>query len=213
MKDGLQIYIDLDGTILDNSRRHYEVYHSTYHWLSLKPLTYNVWLEKTRNGELLLPGETKVAGYTKMFQENFELPYYLQIDKMFPDMRNVIAELDHFNDISVVTLRGDSKAAAEQIRRYANVELEVLSEYPDTISIKAFVETKKKLILSKTDTPSGCIIGDTEYEILVGKELGLRTIAVTWGARNGNFLEKYNPDIIIDRPYDILDAIWMMRKC
>lgn len=212
MKEKLQIYMDLDGTILDNSKRHYEVYRSTYHWLGLHPLSFNSWLKTTRNGELLLP-EEQVEKYIEIFQNNFELPYYLQLDTLFEDMGNIIENIDHFNNMSIVTLRGDKTATEDQVKKFININPEVISGYPNTISKESFITTKKELILSKTSNPSGCIIGDTEYEILVGKELGLRTIAVTWGSRSKNFLEKYNPDVIINRPYEILDVIWMMRKC
>jgi len=41
------------------------------------------------------------------------------------------------------------------------------------------------------------IVGDTETDILMGKHLVIKTIAVSSGMRNRKFLKKYKPDILI----------------
>ncbi len=40
------------------------------------------------------------------------------------------------------------------------------------------------------------MIGDTEMDIMAAKNAGVKSIAVTWGYRTREFLEKYNPDFI-----------------
>ena len=50
-------------------------------------------------------------------------------------------------------------------------------------------------------------IGDTEIDILTAKNAGVKSIAVTWGFRNRDFLEKYKPDFIVTTPEEILDII------
>lgn len=55
--------------------------------------------------------------------------------------------------------------------------------------------------------PSGWVIGDTPYEIIAGKKLGLKTIAVTWGDKNREVLQIYNPDFIVDEPKEILKIV------
>ncbi len=52
--------------------------------------------------------------------------------------------------------------------------------------------------LNGTDIGSSYLIGDTETDILAGKELGYVTIAVQNGIRDRNSLEKVNPDYMID---------------
>jgi len=43
------------------------------------------------------------------------------------------------------------------------------------------------------------IVGDTEMDIICGKEAGAKTCAVTYGYRERDFLEKQNPDFLIDK--------------
>lgn len=52
--------------------------------------------------------------------------------------------------------------------------------------------------------PEECLyIGDGDTDMIGGKAAGCITVAVTWGFRTREFLEKYNPDYIIDRPEDL----------
>ena len=64
-------------------------------------------------------------------------------------------------------------------------------------------------MLIKYDDPvKGMIIGDTEADIITGKNLGLYSIGVLSGIRSEDFLKKLNPDLIIksikDFPYELL---------
>jgi phosphoglycolate phosphatase len=47
--------------------------------------------------------------------------------------------------------------------------------------------------LNKDDT---IFIGDSNHEIEVGKKLGIKTVAVTWGFNSENKLRSHNPDFI-----------------
>ena len=55
-------------------------------------------------------------------------------------------------------------------------------------------------------------IGDTEADILTAKNAGVTSIAVTWGFRTRKFLEKYEPDYIVDSPEDILKILELKNK-
>ena len=59
--------------------------------------------------------------------------------------------------------------------------------------------------LHPTLTPDECLfIGDSNVDIETAKNAGMHSVAVTWGYRDRAFLEKYSPDIIIDRPDELL---------
>lgn len=47
--------------------------------------------------------------------------------------------------------------------------------------------------------------GDSEVDIRCGKNAGVFTIAVSWGFRDWEILEREDPDLIIDRTSDIKD--------
>ncbi len=57
--------------------------------------------------------------------------------------------------------------------------------------------------LNHRDKKSVFMIGDTELDIIAAKRAGVKSIGVTWGARDENFLEAYNPDFIARTPEDI----------
>jgi phosphoglycolate phosphatase len=54
--------------------------------------------------------------------------------------------------------------------------------------------------------PDECVyIGDTNTDMKTGKAAGMYTIGVTWGFRSREELEQYEPDLIINRPEELLE--------
>lgn len=47
-------------------------------------------------------------------------------------------------------------------------------------------------------------VGDTEVDYQTAKNIGVDFAAVTWGFRDRSFLEKLNPNIIVDTPKELL---------
>lgn len=57
-------------------------------------------------------------------------------------------------------------------------------------------------------SPGECIyIGDTNTDMLTGKNAGMYTIGVLWGFREREELEKAGADIIVSSPAEILDVL------
>jgi phosphoglycolate phosphatase len=50
-------------------------------------------------------------------------------------------------------------------------------------------------------------VGDTPIDIRTGKASGMMTVAVTWGFRSIHELQKESPDIIINRPMELLQYV------
>ena len=48
-------------------------------------------------------------------------------------------------------------------------------------------------------------IGDSEVDVLTGKNAGMKTVAVSWGFRDRKVLEESKPDIIIDTRAELLE--------
>lgn len=54
--------------------------------------------------------------------------------------------------------------------------------------------------------PDECVyIGDTNTDMKTGKAAGMYTIGVTWGFRTREELEMYEPDLIINKPEELLE--------
>ncbi|MBU3896162.1 HAD family hydrolase [Patescibacteria group bacterium] len=69
---------------------------------------------------------------------------------------------------------------------------------------KAVSDLLKKYNLELKET---LIIGDTNHEIEVGKKLGIKTGAVTWGFCSEDFLKSLKPDFLIHNIEELKDAI------
>ena len=65
----------------------------------------------------------------------------------------------------------------------------------------------KIMNLLNHDSQEVYFIGDTEADILTANNAGVKSIAVTWGFRSREFLQKYEPDYIVDSPNEILKII------
>ena len=50
-------------------------------------------------------------------------------------------------------------------------------------------------------------VGDTNTDMITGKEAGVWTIGVIWGFRDRAELEKFHADVIIEKPADILAQV------
>lgn len=50
-------------------------------------------------------------------------------------------------------------------------------------------------------------IGDSDVDVETARNAGMKMIAVTWGFRDRDFLEKLNPDYIVDNTKELKEAI------
>ncbi len=50
-------------------------------------------------------------------------------------------------------------------------------------------------------------IGDSIYDVITGKNAGMKTVAVTWGNHDKDILSAENPDFIADTPEEIIGYI------
>lgn len=48
-------------------------------------------------------------------------------------------------------------------------------------------------------------IGDSEVDVLTGRNAGMRTVAVSWGFRDRKILEEASPDVIVDSRAELLN--------
>ncbi len=52
--------------------------------------------------------------------------------------------------------------------------------------------------------PEECLyVGDTQVDMLTGKNAGIDTVAVLWGYREKEILEEYSPEFFAEKPMDI----------
>jgi len=136
--------------------------------------------------------------------ENFE---YLKHDKIIFGAEKVLEELMLNHQLILVTLRNNSKTLFQELeffdfKKYFTTILSLDNNHGDwRIKIKLIQESG-----TLTDQDS-LIVGDTEADIIAGKNLGIKTCAVLSGIRTKELLEKASPDIIINDVNSLSEAI------
>ncbi len=218
----LTVFCDLDGPLIDVSRRYYKTYQlaiaeTQAHFqaqgrsLLLKPLSESqFWQMKQER----MP-DADIAFCSGLRHEQIDLfllnvleivnqPILLQEDRVQPNVVQSLEQLrQHGVHLSVVTLRCQSEA--RQLLKELN-----LAHYFDQIcgakdrssAYQNYAEEKQAILenlIRKVNDDSGqfWIIGDTEADILAGQALGLSTVALTCGIRSHAYLERLEPTTVL----------------
>ena len=198
-----QIYLDMDGTIIDYHDRFYLVYSIACCRNGVKPLNREKWIHCRKN-EISIHTPEIHAKLSPTFEELFESPEYLCFDRLIHGMDNIIKTLRKEYDVHIVSFRAKDRNLKDQLKGYGIRDINTIIQ---GFSPGLVVDEKANMIKRVIPNPSGFIIGDTPFEIESGKKLGLKTIACTWGDKSREILEKHNPDFIIDNPSEILKII------
>lgn len=208
----MKVYFDLDGTLIDISNRHYLVYKNAVLHFGGKPLDKKKYWQLKRNktcwSKVLFHSDldnNNIETFLGYFINNIEKKSFLKKDTLFANSMEILNRVSGISDCYLVSLRRNKKNLFEQL---------------DWLGIKDIFKDIRtghsenqgddiKTMLIKYDDPvKGMIIGDTEADIITGKNLGLYSIGVLSGIRSENFLKKLNPDLIIksikDFPYELL---------
>lgn len=208
----MKAYFDLDGTLIDISKRHYLVYKDAVIHFGGKPLNKNKYWQLKRNkaswSELLLCSNLEKNNkevFLQHFIKNIEKKSFLKKDTLFPNSLEVLNQVSRISDCYLVSLRRNKKNLFEQLD-WLGIK-DIFKDIRTGHSENQGDDIKTKLI-KYDNSVKGIIIGDTEADIITGKNLGLYSIGVLSGIRDEDFLKNLNPDLIIksikDFPYELL---------
>ncbi len=200
----MNIFFDLDGTLLDSRERLYGLFQQL---VPGSKLSFDDYWKLKRNKiahQKILTNyfsysDQEVAFFEKEWIKNIELPVWLELDKPFDGVTNYLKELKGKHQLFVVTARQYESIAIQQIGQHGwyNIFEKVL----------VTCQQKEKSELIKTAvkfTNQDWMVGDTGHDIQTGKQLGINTAAVLSGFMNKARLEEYHPDIIVDNVLDIV---------
>lgn len=202
--DKNNLFIDFDGTIVNIADRHYATYKVAMAFVSdARPIGKDLyWNLKRRNvqwSEIL--AKTNTSHLEKVFMGKFvdtiETMDMLKMDKLFDGVEEFINKVKLLNNVYLVSLRRNHSNLLRQLEYLGLGDTfdKVLSGHSDT---KAGSLTKKAEVVRGLGLHGmGVMIGDTEADIVAARELGFRSIAVTSGIRESNFLRQYFPDELV----------------
>lgn len=193
------IAFDLDGTLVDVSKRDYRIYEDIIKNMGGVPIPYiDYWPMRRAKTDIHLilsqsgiEKEEDVDFFLFERKVRMEQPVYLQIDHLFDDVIETLCALSKVYDIYILTIRHNRKNTEEQLK-----QLE-LDKY-HTIIVDAHKEDAMKHIPNLL-----AMAGDTENDIIPALSLGLKAIAVTTGIRNESQLRGMNPTYIVKSLKDV----------
>lgn len=198
------IFLDLDGPVLDVSRRYHQVHQDVVERFGGWPLPRMAYWEAKRNlvaeAEILartgLPPEVAAQAEAERLRW-IEAAKYLELDEPWPWMGEVLEELDGLGQLALVTLRQHPDRLERQLIRTG------LSLYFDHVIAGRGDGTpaaKAPLLRGSGISwgPGSVLVGDTEVDVASGRALGLRTAAVGCGIRNPAVLALWSPDALFE---------------
>lgn len=198
------LYLDLDGTILDVAPRYHHVHRATVRALGAESrLSRQAFWEHKRagwtNARILehegLASRVDPKEYGARFLASIESDEAQALDSLLPGARDALDALGREHALVIVTLRREREPLARSLARLGIGGLfdDVLSGSP----IGAAGEhTKAALVRSRGRAVENesWLVGDTEIDVRAGKALGLRTCAVTSGIRDSQLLKNEGPE-------------------
>jgi len=203
------IFFDLDGTILDVSERVYQVYKIILKKYDKKFLSKKEYINLKKNKEPIVDilkktgADDILSRFNKEWAENIEKQDFLSLDKLSSLTKKFLLELSNNHELVLVTLRDSAKNLKTELqeKKIENIFDKILVKSGKGIQEKWKI--KYRLIKEYGNYKGSIFVGDTETDILAGKELGLKTIAVTSGMRSRQFLEKHKPDLLVRDIFEI----------
>lgn len=202
----INIFFDLDGTLIDASERLYKLFIDLIPDCKLTKQEY--WSLKRQNIKHKTIIENFFSNcnncnnfnfddFERKWLNNIENIQYLRYDKIFDDTINILQylTLSKKYNLYLLTARQSKENLYKELQKF---QLLNYFENFKNVFITEQKYTKTEIInqqffnLSNDDF----IVGDTINDILCGKELNIKTIALTNGFINKNILEKYQPNYL-----------------
>lgn len=210
----MQVFFDLDGTLIDVEPRHYRIYCNACKHLGGNPLPKVVYWAMKRSKvswDVILAKSGIDTGrkddLLNYFISHIENVDELMEDKIFDGAIATLEKLSKNNECYLVSLRRNEDNLLLQIDRLglAHVFVKILTGHSEGDGSDVKQHLIKKMIPPNANT--AFIVGDTEADVLAAKALGLRSVAVTTGIRSKEFLVEIKPDYIIERISDLTTVI------
>lgn len=151
--------------------------------------------------------EEVTAYYTNRYKNN---PDYLT--KPFDGMVELLQDLKERGHILVaysnkpdkVLQATMSKLMTEGLFDFVTGLTDGMKSKPDPSELEKIM---KEFNVTKEEV---CYVGDSEVDIETAKNIGVTSVAVTWGFKNRDFLETYNPDHFADTMDELREVLFSL---
>lgn len=193
----MQIFFDLDGTLIDASDRQYQLYldfAQTHGFSTINRSEYRA-LRRTGKKEKDFASKTfpekSLDAYVQWRYLHIEDKEYLVLDKLYAGVKKLLSML-RANELYIVTNRHNKEALNQQLR-----DLKI-DRFKEVIAV-----TEKTEAIRQRLTGHAVLVGDSEVEFVASRNLGLTFVAISYGVRSREFLAKMGAKTIVDSIADL----------
>lgn len=199
----MNIFFDLDGTLIDSSDRLYDLFCDLIQECKLSKEEYwELKRNKINHKKILLDkfnySENEYINFEKVWLSKIETKEYLIKDKLKTNADDILKALSPKHNLFIVSARQNKINAINELKRFN------ILKYFDEILITENKYTKQELIKNLCKSRNkNVMIGDTGYDILTGKDLDMVTIAICDGFLSKEKLLEYEPNYVVDNINEI----------
>ena len=205
------IFFDLDGTIIDSSEGIHKAFVQTFERLHLPvPDTQTIQtfmgppLEVTFEQEV---GADKVETAIHYYREYYKEKGQFQA-KLYPGIEELLQTLQSNPEYKLYITTSKNEPITLQMCQHL-----AITDYFDPIYGSTPTAFHKSQVLERAvrenqaDKENSIIIGDTKFDMIGGKSVGIKTLAVTWGFSQEDTLQAEQPDYLLHTPEQVLDIL------
>jgi phosphoglycolate phosphatase len=193
----MNILLDFDGTILNASNRMYQLFqHLVPESTLLKHEYWEIKRNKISHSDILGNqfnwDEDRIAVFTQSWHSLIETDYWLSLDTLDNEVKIHLEYLGKSANLNLVTARQSRAMLVDQL------DTLMIHNVFSEVFVTEQKYTKFDLVSHLPLGSNDWFVGDTGHDIVTGKQLGLKTVAVSGGFLCEGILLGYNPDIICD---------------
>lgn len=192
----MEIIFDLDGTLINCEERLYRLFQDLVPQSNLTKEEYWALKRNKKNHEYILSnifGENTsfIEKFNKKWLECVEQKQYIDLDLLFDYTISGLNDLYKSHTLYLVTARQSKSMLFYELERLK------LKEYFNAIYVTEHKTDKYTLIRESIKiTDETILVGDTGHDVNTGKQLGIKTMAVSSGFLSKEVLLNYKPDYI-----------------
>ena len=205
------IFFDLDGTLVDSSEGIHNGFVQTFERLGLPvPSDQKIRtfmgppLEVTFKQEVSKEGAAKAV---KIYRDYYETKGQLEAH-LYDGIKEVLEQLSKDPNKKIFITTSKNEPIALEMCQHLGI-----TEYFEGIYGSTPAAFHKDDVLQRAITENqspkdqSVIVGDTKFDLIGGKTVGIKTIAVTWGFGTNETLLAENPDFVADTPQELWDIL------
>lgn len=205
------IFFDLDGTIVDSSVGIHNAFVQTFERLNLPvPNTKTIQsfmgppLEVTFEKEV---GQENAERAIKIYREYYKEKGQFEV-ALYPAIKELLEYLADNKQFKIFITTSKNEPISLQMCQHLNITNYFDGIYGSTPSSYHKEDVLKRAI-QENNAPKNqsIIIGDTKFDIIGGKAVGIKTLAATWGFGSKNSLLAEEPDHIADTIEQVLTIL------